>query len=166
MPCSGRCGERHCPTCCLCCEVLSPHSLLPSSAPYYDVFLKYMLRCIFELVLCFVQVFCCFGPSVSSTRYIIQDEFNIKTTGCDNCIIVSFYLSLAVCVYVLCLQLFLCLQFQISHFNMAFDLLQGCMVCLQQVACICNILACLTGSGEINDIAECLSCIAESVYCS
>ncbi|KAL6126205.1 hypothetical protein ACLB2K_074256 [Fragaria x ananassa] len=94
MPCSGRCGERHCPTCCLCCEV-----------------------------------FCCFGPSVSSTRYIIQDEFNIKTTGCDNCII-------------------------------------GCMVCLQQVACICNILACLTGSGEINDIAECLSCIAESVYCS
>lgn len=113
MPCSGRCGERHCPTCCLCCEVLSPHSLLPSSTPYYDVFLKYMLRCIFELFLCFVQVFCCFGPSVSSTRYIIQDEFNIKTTGCDNCIIVSFYLCLAVCVY----MFYVCSSFSASNFR-------------------------------------------------
>lgn len=52
MPCSGRCGESHCPELCLCTEV-----------------------------------FCCFANSVASTRFILQDEFNIQTTQCDNCII-------------------------------------------------------------------------------
>jgi hypothetical protein len=33
-------------------------------------------------------VFCCFGNSVASTRFLLQDEFNIQTTQCDNCIIV------------------------------------------------------------------------------
>lgn len=36
----------------------------------------------------FVQVFLCFGNSVASTRFLLQDEFNIQTTQCDNCIIV------------------------------------------------------------------------------
>lgn len=52
MPCSGRCGESHCPELCLCTEV-----------------------------------FCCFANSVASTRFMLQDEFNIQTTQCDNCII-------------------------------------------------------------------------------
>jgi hypothetical protein len=34
------------------------------------------------------EVFCCFGNSVASTRFLLQDEFNIQTTQCDNCIIV------------------------------------------------------------------------------
>lgn len=34
------------------------------------------------------QVFLCFGNSVASTRFMLQDEFNIQTTQCDNCIIV------------------------------------------------------------------------------
>uniref|UniRef100_A0A0V0HX73 Putative collagen alpha-1(III) chain-like n=2 Tax=Solanum chacoense TaxID=4108 RepID=A0A0V0HX73_SOLCH len=33
------------------------------------------------------EVCCCFGNSVSSTRFLLQDEFNIRTTKCDNCII-------------------------------------------------------------------------------
>ncbi|KAL8141623.1 hypothetical protein V2J09_014655 [Rumex salicifolius] len=33
------------------------------------------------------EVFCCFGNSVASTRFLLQDEFNIQTTQCDNCII-------------------------------------------------------------------------------
>ena len=33
------------------------------------------------------EVFCCFGNSVASTRFMLQDEFNIQTTQCDNCII-------------------------------------------------------------------------------
>ena len=46
------------------------------------------------------QVFLCFGNSVASTRFLLQDEFNIQTTQCDNCIIVfplslSLYFSLA-----------------------------------------------------------------------
>jgi len=34
------------------------------------------------------EVFCCFGNSVASTRFLLQDEFNIQTTQCDNCVIV------------------------------------------------------------------------------
>ncbi|KAK4374439.1 hypothetical protein RND71_005116 [Anisodus tanguticus] len=33
------------------------------------------------------MVFLCFGNSVASTRFMLQDEFNIQTTQCDNCII-------------------------------------------------------------------------------
>ncbi|KAL5231560.1 hypothetical protein ABZP36_030336 [Zizania latifolia] len=39
------------------------------------------------------EVFCCFGNSVASTRFLLQDEFNIQTTQCDNCIIVLLLLS-------------------------------------------------------------------------
>ncbi|CAI9094127.1 OLC1v1029818C4 [Oldenlandia corymbosa var. corymbosa] len=35
------------------------------------------------------EVFLCFGNSVASTRFLLQDEFNIQTTQCDNCIIVQ-----------------------------------------------------------------------------
>ncbi|GMP43539.1 hypothetical protein CsSME_00012861 [Camellia sinensis var. sinensis] len=40
-----------------------------------------------ELCLC-TEVFLCFANSVASTRFMLQDEFNIQTTQCDNCIIV------------------------------------------------------------------------------
>lgn len=41
------------------------------------------------MLLCLIsQVFLCFGNSVASTRFLLQDEFNIQTTQCDNCIIV------------------------------------------------------------------------------
>ncbi|KAI3936265.1 hypothetical protein MKW92_029593 [Papaver armeniacum] len=33
------------------------------------------------------EVCLCFGNSVASTRFLLQDEFNIQTTQCDNCII-------------------------------------------------------------------------------
>ncbi|KAL9328714.1 hypothetical protein ACSQ67_003717 [Phaseolus vulgaris] len=33
------------------------------------------------------EVTCCFANSVSSTRYLLQDEFNLQTTQCDNCFI-------------------------------------------------------------------------------
>ncbi|ERM96521.1 hypothetical protein AMTRI_Chr09g36520 [Amborella trichopoda] len=39
-----------------------------------------------EFCLC-TEVFLCFGNSVASTRFLLQDEFNIQTTQCDNCII-------------------------------------------------------------------------------
>ncbi|XP_008233012.1 PREDICTED: leucine-rich repeat extensin-like protein 1 [Prunus mume] len=94
MPCSGRCGERHCPELCLGTEV------------------------------CF-----CFATSVASTRFLIQDEFNIQTAPCDNCII-------------------------------------GFMLCLNQLACICSLIACITGSGELSDISSVLSCVADTVFCS
>ncbi|XP_057986473.1 uncharacterized protein LOC110660615 [Hevea brasiliensis] len=94
VPCSGKCGESHCPELCLCTEV-----------------------------------FCCFANSVASTRFLLQDEFNIQTTQCDNCII-------------------------------------GFMMCLQQLACICSLVACITGSDEIRDLADMLSCLADLAFCS
>ncbi|KAK7307867.1 hypothetical protein VNO77_41294 [Canavalia gladiata] len=51
-----------------------------------------------ELCLC-AEVFCCFGNSVASTRFLLQDEFNIQTTQCDNCII----------GFMLCLRQFACI---------------------------------------------------------
>ncbi|KAF2566112.1 hypothetical protein F2Q68_00025835, partial [Brassica cretica] len=38
-------------------------------------------------------VFLCFGNSVASTCFLLQDEFNIQTTQCDNCIIVLSFPS-------------------------------------------------------------------------
>ncbi|XP_076897617.1 uncharacterized protein LOC143550958 [Bidens hawaiensis] len=81
-----------------------------------------------QFCLC-TEVFFCFGNSVASTRFMLQDELNIQTTKCDNCII-------------------------------------GCMACLQQVACIFSILACLTGSDELNDASQLLNCLADLVFCS
>ncbi|KAK1409012.1 hypothetical protein QVD17_41248 [Tagetes erecta] len=75
------------------------------------------------------EVFFCFGNSVASTRFMLQDEFNIQTTKCDNCIV-------------------------------------GCMVCLQHVACICSIIACIVGSDELNEASQLLNCLADLVFCS
>lgn len=46
------------------------------------------------------EVFCCFANSVASTRFLLQDEFNIQTTACDNCIIgFMFCLSQLACIF-------------------------------------------------------------------
>ncbi|GLJ40352.1 hypothetical protein SUGI_0829810 [Cryptomeria japonica] len=51
-----------------------------------------------EFCLC-TEVFLCFGNSVASTRFLLQDEFNIQTTKCDNFII----------GFMLCLQQLACI---------------------------------------------------------
>ncbi|XXG67104.1 hypothetical protein AAC387_Pa06g0523 [Persea americana] len=81
-----------------------------------------------ELCLC-TEVFLCFGNSVASTRFLLQDEFNLQTTQCDNCII-------------------------------------GFMFCLQQLACIFSLLACITGNDEIGEASQILSCLADCVFCT
>ena len=81
-----------------------------------------------ELCLC-TEVFLCFGNSVASTRFMLQDEFNIQTTKCDNCII-------------------------------------GFMFCLQQLACIFSIIACISGMEELQEASQILSCLADLVYCT
>ena len=40
------------------------------------------------------------------------------------------------------------------------------MFCLQQLACICSLIACIVGSEEIEDAAQMLNCLADMVYCS
>ncbi|KAG2428689.1 hypothetical protein HXX76_011394 [Chlamydomonas incerta] len=39
-----------------------------------------------EFCLC-MEVACCFAQSVATTRWMIQDELQVETTQCDNCII-------------------------------------------------------------------------------
>ncbi|MBA0744362.1 hypothetical protein Gogos_006989, partial [Gossypium gossypioides] len=52
-----------------------------------------------EFCLC-TEVFLCFGNSVASTRFLLQDEFNIQTTKCDNCIIgFMFCLQQVACIF-------------------------------------------------------------------
>ncbi|KAK7819671.1 hypothetical protein CFP56_039912 [Quercus suber] len=47
-----------------------------------------------------IHVFLCFGNSVASTRFMLQDEFNIQTTQCDNCIIgFMFCLQQLACIF-------------------------------------------------------------------
>ncbi|CAN6929564.1 unnamed protein product [Brassica oleracea var. botrytis] len=75
------------------------------------------------------EVFLCFGNSVASTRFMLQDEFNIHTTQCDNCII-------------------------------------GFMFCLNQIACIFSLVACIVGSDELSEASQLLSCLADMVYCT
>ncbi|KAL2635989.1 hypothetical protein R1flu_007468 [Riccia fluitans] len=81
-----------------------------------------------EACLC-AEVWCCFSNSVASTRWLLQDEFNIQTTKCDNCII-------------------------------------GFMVCLQQLACIFSIIACIIGGDELEAASNLLNCAADAVYCT
>ncbi|KAL3635592.1 hypothetical protein CASFOL_020139 [Castilleja foliolosa] len=46
------------------------------------------------------EVLLCFGNSVASTRFMLQDEFNIQTTQCDNCIIgFMFCLQQIACIF-------------------------------------------------------------------
>ncbi|KAH9621851.1 hypothetical protein KSS87_014459 [Heliosperma pusillum] len=46
------------------------------------------------------EVFCCFANSVASTRFMLQDQFNIQTTQCDNCIIgFMFCLNQVACIF-------------------------------------------------------------------
>ncbi|KAE8768267.1 hypothetical protein D1007_60281 [Hordeum vulgare] len=73
------------------------------------------------------EAFLCFGSSVASTRFLLQDEFNIQTTQCDNCII-SF------------------------------------MFCLQQLACICSLVACIVGNQELSEASQAISCVSDAVY--
>eukprot|EP00261_Vitis_vinifera_P027874 XP_010661835.1 PREDICTED: uncharacterized protein LOC100267039 isoform X3 [Vitis vinifera] len=52
-----------------------------------------------EFCLC-TEVFLCFANSVASTRFMLQDEFNIQTTKCDNCIIgFMFCLQQVACIF-------------------------------------------------------------------
>nr|XP_034574635.1 uncharacterized protein LOC117838641 isoform X2 [Setaria viridis] len=73
------------------------------------------------------EVFCCFGNSVASTRFLLQDEFNIQTTQCDNCIIAFMFF-------------------------------------LQQLACICSLVACIVGNSELSEVANIISCMSNLVY--
>ncbi|GAB4814520.1 hypothetical protein N2152v2_001566 [Parachlorella kessleri] len=76
-----------------------------------------------------MEAWLCFGQSVASTRWMLQDEMHIQNTDCDNCIIAT-------------------------------------MVFFQYLSCICWLAACITGSGEINDIAQIIDNIADCLWVS
>lgn len=114
------------------------------------------------------QVFLCFGNSVASTRFLLQDEFNIQTTQCDNCIIVSFLnQSQSPFLFPNSLAEFLEVIVSRCYFlSIFYSYLQGFMFCLSQIACIFSIVAMIVGSDELSEASQILSCFSDMVYCS
>ncbi|KAJ7535381.1 hypothetical protein O6H91_12G030600 [Diphasiastrum complanatum] len=52
-----------------------------------------------EFCLC-TEVLCCFANSVQSTRFMLQDEYNLQNTSCDNFIIAfMFCLQQVACIF-------------------------------------------------------------------
>uniref|UniRef100_A0A7S0QVX8 PLAC8 family protein n=1 Tax=Pyramimonas obovata TaxID=1411642 RepID=A0A7S0QVX8_9CHLO len=46
------------------------------------------------------EVCCCFSQSVASSRFLIQDEFHIENTACDNCLVgFMICISQVACVF-------------------------------------------------------------------
>ncbi|KAG8391858.1 hypothetical protein BUALT_Bualt01G0230700 [Buddleja alternifolia] len=74
-----------------------------------------------EFCLC-TEVILCFNNSVASTRFLLQDEFNIQTTPCDNCII----------AFMVCVQQLACI----------FSLL-GCILGCEEIQEAAHILRCI-----------------------
>ncbi|KAG0488525.1 hypothetical protein HPP92_007336 [Vanilla planifolia] len=86
-----------------------------------------------ELCLC-TEVFCCFGNSVASTRFLLQDEFNIQTTQCDNCII----------GFMFCLQQLACIVSCIAMIVGSEELQEASQIlnCLSDLV-YCTVCACM-----------------------
>ncbi|XP_062201490.1 uncharacterized protein LOC133904018 [Phragmites australis] len=82
---------------------------------------------IIRLFTSFNHLSCCFCSSVASTRFLLQDEFNIQTTQCESCIISFMFL-------------------------------------LQQLACICSLVACILGNSQLSEAAHVISCMSDMVY--
>nr|VDD61718.1 unnamed protein product [Brassica oleracea] len=47
-----------------------------------------------------------------------------------------------------------------------FAVSQGFMFCLNQIACIFSLVACIVGSDELSEASQLLSCLADMVYCT
>ncbi|XAR54041.1 hypothetical protein NMG60_11029023 [Bertholletia excelsa] len=92
-----------------------------------------------EFCLC-AEVFLCFGNSVASTRFLLQDEFNIQTTACDNCIIgFMFCVSQLACIF----SIIACIT-GIDELEQASDILN----CLANMV-YCTVCACMQTQHKI-----------------
>lgn len=59
------------------------------------------------------------------------------------------------------------LQDELRIMNTPFDnCVIGTMIAAQYLACVCSIAACLSGSDEINELAQVLDCVADILWCS
>uniref|UniRef100_A0ACD5WPX0 Uncharacterized protein n=1 Tax=Avena sativa TaxID=4498 RepID=A0ACD5WPX0_AVESA len=80
------------------------------------------------------EVFLCFGNSVASTRFLLQDEFNIQTTKCDNCII----------GFMVCLQQVACIFSIVAAIVGSEELSEASQIlsCLSDMV-YCSVCACM-----------------------
>ncbi|XWS76993.1 hypothetical protein CRYUN_Cryun01aG0225800 [Craigia yunnanensis] len=95
-----------------------------------------------EFCLC-TEVVCCFSNSVSSTRFLLQDEINIQTTKCDNCII----------GFMLCLGQFACI-FRLIAVISGNDELEDASEILNcfSESVFCTVCACMQECNELNKV--------------
>ncbi|GJZ93571.1 hypothetical protein Tco_0665636 [Tanacetum coccineum] len=63
-----------------------------------------------------------------------------------------------------CPELCLCTEF--THISDELLFSKGFMFCLQQLACICSLVACIVGNDELSDASQALNCLADIVYCT
>ncbi|KAJ0105356.1 hypothetical protein Patl1_17685 [Pistacia atlantica] len=95
MPCSGKCCESSCTELCLGTEVYGFCLSVPLLCFSWSMFSASWLKhnygiCGYKICLHFFSYSFYFKKEniVASTRFLLQDEFNIQTTRCDNFIIV------------------------------------------------------------------------------
>ncbi|KAL7122970.1 hypothetical protein ACP275_01G077500 [Erythranthe tilingii] len=86
------------------------------------------------------EVFLCFGNSVASTRFMLQDEFNIQTTQCDNCII----------GFMVCLQQVACIFSIVAMIVGSDELSEASQIlsCLSDMV-YCSVCACMQTQHKI-----------------
>eukprot|EP01023_Acetabularia_acetabulum_P053107 TRINITY_DN591_c0_g1_i13.p2 TRINITY_DN591_c0_g1~~TRINITY_DN591_c0_g1_i13.p2 ORF type:complete len:276 (-),score=44.95 TRINITY_DN591_c0_g1_i13:1519-2280(-) len=102
------------------------------------------------------QYLCCNGYMPCS-GYCGEQSCPQLCLGCEVCC--CFATSVAVTRFMI--------QDELQVMNTPCDnCLIATMICLQQLACICHILACITGSGEIDSLADTIQCIADLFYCT
>ncbi|KAK1352775.1 Keratin-associated protein like [Heracleum sosnowskyi] len=92
-----------------------------------------------EFCLC-TEVFICFANSVASTRFLLQDQFNIQTTKCDNCII----------AFMVCLQQLACIFSLVAMIVGSDEISEASQIlnCLSDMV-YCTVCACMQTQHKI-----------------
>ncbi|WOG85818.1 hypothetical protein DCAR_0105011 [Daucus carota subsp. sativus] len=92
-----------------------------------------------EFCLC-TEVLLCFANSVASTRFLLQDQFNIQTTKCDNCII----------GFMVCLQQLACIFSLVAIIVGSDEISEASQVlnCLSDMV-YCTVCACMQTQHKI-----------------
>ncbi|KAK1367527.1 Keratin-associated protein like [Heracleum sosnowskyi] len=92
-----------------------------------------------EFCLC-TEVFICFANSVATTRFLLQDQFNIQTTKCDNCII----------AFMVCLQQLACIFSLVAMIVGSDEISEASQIlnCLSDMV-YCTVCACMQTQHKI-----------------
>lgn len=176
MPCSGRCGESKCPEFCLCTEVRDSYNLPPCIhvahlsrghyviqfilSPVHIISVNFNVNSLSLSLMLLLPLFR-FSFALAILLLLLASCCKMSSTYRPPSVTTAllYSLSLSLCVAVCRSQ---CLLKSVN----ASPYLQGFMFCIQQLACIFSIVACITGMEELQEASQILSCFADLVYCT